>query len=154
ASGALDYTLKKDFPDTGAGGQSGKALAVVGAHVLVGAPGQSRVYVYDRLDPSTPPSPVQTIISPNASTGDNFGAALAPMGDTGRPAGAPGEDTGEGGVAAGAASLFALPPPPPTLLKRFVSPASPAPAAGAGFGSAVAAGGSFVIAASGDDAEA
>src|SRR5262245_29191370 len=105
ASGALDYTLKKDFTNTGPGGQSGRATAGGGAHVLVGVPGQSRVYVYDRLDPSTPPSPVQTIISPNASAGDNFGAALAPIGDTDLLVGAPGEDTVEGGVDAGAAYL-------------------------------------------------
>jgi hypothetical protein len=151
---ALDYELKRDFVTAAAGARAGQATAVVGAYVIVGVPGLSRVVFYDRLDPNATPTAVKTIISPNAAAGDDFGAALAPIGDTQILIGAPLEDTD--GADAGAAYLYDLTTPTPTLLKRFARPASPAPVAGAQFGSAVATSAIFAtlaIGAPGDDAD-
>src|SRR5262245_1017613 len=150
ATASIDYGLKKAFPNTVAGGQAGAAVAIVGARILVGVPGQSRVHVYDRLDPNPVPSPIQTFVSPNAIAGDNLGSGAA-VGDSQVLIGAPGEDTFEGGVDAGAAYLFDV--ATGAVLNRFIKPT--APTANAGFGNAVAAAGpTLLIAASGDDVDA
>lgn len=140
------YSLKTSFPNGVAGGRAGTSVAIVGPNVFVGIPGQNRVNVYDRLDGTV----VKTFVSPTNAVGDDFGAAIAPVGTTMILVGAPGEDDA-GNVNAGVAYL--LDQATGAVIKRFTKPVGTP--ANSFFGNSVVFGVFFtMIGAYGDDDDA
>ncbi len=143
SAAAAAYSLKTSFPNGVAGGRAGSSVAIVGPNVYVGVPGQNRVDVYDRLDATL----VTSFVSPSNVAGDDFGAAIAPVGRDLILVGAPGEDDGAN-VDAGAAYL--IDQTTGTVLHRFVKQSGTI--AHSNFGNAVAYGVFYiVIGAYGDD---
>jgi hypothetical protein len=146
--GSLLRTFLNPIP-TG-GGQFGFSVALVGKHVLVGAPfddtggeNAGAAYLFDG-DPSSPTfgEPLLTLLKPTPAAGDQFGFSVALVGKH-VLVGAPFDDTG--GSDAGAAYLFDGDPSSPTFGEPLQTFLNPTPGALAAFGFSVGAAGTNAL---------
>ena len=135
-------------PNPTAPGFFGNSAAISGTRVVVGAiydntgaPGAGIAYVYD-LAAATPATPVLTLTNPTPVTSDYFGASVGISG-TRVVVGALWDDTGIAN--AGGAYVYDLTGATPGVPSSTLT--NPAPFVAAGFGAAVAVGGTRVIAA-------
>lgn len=129
----------------------GVATAVSGSIVVVGAPYENAgaVYVYNLLS-ATPTVPVAILKAPTPAIDEYFGLAVSISGKY-VVVGAPNDDVGA--TNAGAAYVFDLTSPTPTM--PAVTMLNPSPGVGDGFGGSVAiAGTMLVIGAASDGAAA
>jgi hypothetical protein len=148
---ALMAHIENPFPAVG--DRFGGAVAIAGGKLLVGAAGDNTgapdagsAYLFD-LNSATPGAPTLAIPNPAPAAGDGFGAAVAISGDH-LVVGAAGDDAGA--TDAGRAYVFHLAGATPTVPVAVLG--HPSPAAGDGFGAAVAISGNrVVIGAAGDD---
>ncbi|MEK7954390.1 choice-of-anchor D domain-containing protein [Luteolibacter soli] len=132
----------------------GSAVAISGALVAVGTPGDDSgasnagcVYIFNAAAPD-PTEPQQSIPNPEAAAGDEFGKSVAISGNL-LVVGV-GSDDGDG-IDSGRAYVYDLGSATPEVPLRVLT--NPSPAAGDRFGSAVSIWGSrVVIGAPGDDA--
>jgi hypothetical protein len=149
--GQATRSLRKVNPATG--DLFGNAVSVSGSKILVAAShddtGDNEAgasYLFD-LASGAPGVPVSTFTSPVGTSADHFGAAVAISGDL-LAIGAPESDAGSSG--AGRVRIHDLASTKPSLAIATLE--NPDPAAGDGFGSAVAMSGTRVaVGAAGDD---
>ena len=132
-------------PEPSISGEFGRAVAVCGSRVVVGAPRNidngGAVFVYDIGGP-TPSSPIMTFRDPSPNSGDRFGNSVAISGSV-VVVGDPLEDF-KGDSEVGRAYVYDLMRESPFQKLRFILN-NPRPGLGDWFGSAVAISGSMVI---------
>lgn len=135
------HSLANQIPLSGDG--FGTAIDTAAGYVIVGAPGKSRVYLYDHASGAL----LRTLQSPNPSAGDRFGAAVAGEGNN-VVVGAPLDDSDGADVGA----VYFFDGLTGALLKTFKNPNPTAAGAADGFGAAVAAAANrIVVGAAGED---
>ncbi len=130
----------------------GSAVAISGDILVIGSPGSDfratgagLVKVHD-LASSKPTTPYFTLENPSPSAGDSFGGAVAVFGML-VAVGAAGDDAGA--IDAGSAFIFDLASSNPTVPALTLP--NPGPAAGDGFGGAVAISGTILVVGAADD---